>query len=69
MTELIADELAAAPGDLRPFVHASALVNVSRAMSRAVQDGAIAGHAAPKVARQVMAAGAAAFDSLERGLS
>ncbi len=69
LADLIADELSAAPGDLRPFVHASALVSVSRAMSRTVQDGAIAGHSAPKVARQVMAAGTAAFDSLERGPS
>lgn len=65
LAELIAEEAGAPSNDPVPWVVASALIGVNRAMTRVVHRGASAGESPATVAADVIAAGARAFDALE----
>lgn len=65
---LIAHDMHARTGDLRPWVVAHALMGVNRAMTSAIHRHAIAGHSSRTTARQVLIEGRRAFDLLEHGL-
>ncbi|MDT3442129.1 helix-turn-helix domain-containing protein [Pseudofrankia sp. BMG5.37] len=67
LAELVAAELVVGPLDLRPWVLATALVGVSRAMSRAVQQAAIDGRLGPEFTAELMTAGTAALIMIEQG--
>ncbi|OHV30374.1 hypothetical protein BCD49_34310 [Pseudofrankia sp. EUN1h] len=67
LAALVTADLEAGPRDLRPWVLATALVGVSRAMSRAVQQAAIDGRLGPDFTAELMAAGTDALTMIEQG--
>jgi AcrR family transcriptional regulator len=64
----IAKERRAQPNDLRPWVTANALMGVHRAMTWQIQQQALQGRNGRTIARNVIAQGRRAFDTLETGL-
>lgn len=69
LAAVIAEDVSAPPGDLRPYVAANALMGISVAMRDAVHAAALAGDGGPAIADDVLARGRNALDMLEHGLS
>jgi AcrR family transcriptional regulator len=70
LAALIADDRAAEPGDLRPWVTARALIGAHQSLIQLVRRRLAAGPVDPDdVAREVVARGRQALDQLDRGLA
>jgi AcrR family transcriptional regulator len=68
LSELLAGETGADPGDVEPRAAANALLGVHRALIDYSRERALAGAPASQVGRELRAQAAAAFGRLERGL-
>jgi AcrR family transcriptional regulator len=69
LAELIAEQTAARPGDVDPWVVANALVGVHRALVEYVRDQLLAGRHGPRLARDVRSRAERALALLGRGLA
>src|SRR5262249_5549245 len=68
LAELLAEETDAPDGSVEPWVVASALMGVHRALLDFVRRELAAGTRSPKLSQQMLAEGRSALDALERGL-
>lgn len=68
LAELIAEETGADAGDIQPWVVASALIGVHRALLDYVRRQALAGRGNPELSRSVRSQGERALALLEQGL-
>jgi AcrR family transcriptional regulator len=66
---LIAEEMAAKPADITPWVVANALIGVQRALVDSVRDQVLAGRSGPGIARRVRAQAERALAVLEAGFA
>jgi AcrR family transcriptional regulator len=69
LAEIVADEPEYDRHDLRPWVIANALMGVTRAMTHAVQQQAMAGQPGPAISREVLAQGRRAIEVIEHGVA